>query len=86
MRYLLMFRSLTYAQRGDRALSRAGITGTLTRMPRSVSVRGCSYGILISPAQYSRAMDVLAAAGALPERVFIRDADGSLREADHDMA
>lgn len=86
MRYLLMFRSLTYAQRGARLLERTGVTGTVTRMPRSAAARGCSYGLLVSPAQYDRAMDALSSGGLLPERVYMRQADGSLLETGHDMA
>ena len=86
MRYLLMFRSLTYAQRGARLLERAGITGTITRMPRSASARGCSYGVLVSAAQYDRAMESLSSGGLLPERIFIRGDDGTLRETEHDLA
>ena len=86
MRYLLMFRSLTYAQRGARLLERAGVTGTLTRMPRSVAARGCSYGVLISSAHYDRAMEALSSGDLLPERIYTRDADGTVREAEHDLA
>lgn len=86
MRYLLMFRSLTYAQRGARLLERSGITATITRMPRSAAVRGCSYGVLISPAQYGRAMELLSSGSLMPERIYMRNADGSLRETDHDLA
>ena len=86
MRYLLMFRSLTYAQRGARILERSGITATITRMPRSAAVRGCSYGVLIAPAQYEWAMDVLSSGGLLPERIYMRNADGTLRETNHDLA
>ena len=86
MRYLLMFRSLTYAQRGARLLERAGVTGTVTRMPRAAAVHGCAYGVLVSLAQFGRATDVLSSGGLLPERIYFRDDDGSLREAGHDLA
>ena len=86
MRYLLMFRSLTYAQRGERLLSRAGITGTIMRMPRTAAVKGCSYGVLVSPPQYGRATEILSSNDLIPERVFLRNPDGSLQEKDHDMA
>ena len=86
MRYLLMFRSLTYAQRASRLLERAGVTGTITRMPRAAAVHGCAYGLLVSPSQHRRAMEALSAGGLLPERIYIRYDDGSLREADHDLA
>ncbi len=86
MHYLLMFRSLTYAQRGARLLERSGITGTITRMPRSAATKGCAYGVLVSPTQYERAAAVLASGGSAPERVYIRNADGSLEGPVHDMA
>jgi len=86
MRYLLMFRSLTYAQRGARLLERSGITATITRVPRSAAVRGCSYGVLVSPAQSERAMELLSSGGLLPERIYMRNTDGSLRETGHDLA
>ena len=86
MRYLLMFRSLTYAQRAARLLERTGITATITRIPRTAAVRGCSYGVLVSPARYDRAMEALSSGGLAPERIYMRNADGTLREADHDMA
>lgn len=86
MRYLLMFRSLTYAQRGARLLERAGVTGTITRMPKSAAVRGCSYGVLVSPPQYDRAMEALSSGGLMPERIYRKDGGGALREADDDLA
>lgn len=86
MRYLLMFRSLTYAQRGARLLERHGITATITRMPRSAAARGCSYGVLISPAQYDRAMEALSSGGLAPERIYMRNDDGSLRETGYGLA
>lgn len=86
MRYLFMFRSLTYAQRSARLLERSGITGTVTRMPRSAGTRGCAYGVLISPGSRERAQEVLSAGGLSPERIYIRRPDGSVKEAGYDLA
>ncbi len=80
MRYLLMCRSLTYAQRGARVLERAGITGTVSRAPRSASAHGCSYCIIVSAYNKTRAVSILSAAGLVPERVYERDEDDVLRE------
>ena len=87
MHYYLLCRSLTYAQRSVRILERAGVTGTITKMPRLPGVRGCAYGVLIDRRKKDRAVSVLSEAGLAPERIFLREADGSVREAtDHDMA
>ena len=81
MQYLFMYRSLTWAQRSAKLLERAGITGTVTRMPRSAGARGCAYGVLVSPRQRERAAEALASGGLAPERIFLRAPDGSLKEA-----
>ena len=38
--YLITFRSITFAQKGESALKRAGITCTLLRTPRAMEERG----------------------------------------------
>ncbi len=86
MRYLFMFRSLTYAQRASRLLERSGITGTVTRMPRSAGTKGCAYGVLVSPGNRDRARSVLTGGGLSPERIYLRRQDGSLKEERDDMA
>ena len=81
MKYLLRCRSLTYAQRGARALERGGITGTVARVPKSISVNGCAYGILVPVRYGERAVHILGRNGLGPERVFLRREDGSVEEA-----
>ena len=41
--YLLICRSLTYAQRTAKALEHAGITAILTKVPLHISPDGCGY-------------------------------------------
>ena len=78
MHYLLTFRSLTYAQRAARVLERAGITGTVSRVPKAASTRGCAYCVIV-PARYMDwAVSILKAAGLEPERVLLRHPDGTL--------
>ena len=83
---LLSCRSLTYAQRSTRVLERAGITATVSRLPRSVSERGCGYCVIVAPRHLDRALERLSAAGLSPKRVFIRDADGIREAAEHDLS
>ena len=86
MQYLFMYRSLTYAQQSAKQLERAGITGTVTKMPRSAGSRGCAYGVLVSPKNHRRAEETLAASGLSPEKVYIRAADGTVKEAPGDLS
>ena len=57
--YLIMCRSLTYAQRIVQTLDRAGINAWLIRSPASVSPSGCSYSVKISPKNLSKALTVM---------------------------
>ena len=86
MQYLFMYRSLTYAQRSAKILEHAGITGTVTKLPRSAGTRGCSYGVLVSPKRLRQASEALDTAGIPPEKVFVRSTDGTVREVSDDLA
>ncbi len=84
MSYLLMSRSLTYAQRSARVLERRGITASVTRLPRSASVQGCTYGVAVSAQNVRRGLEILEKAGIPPKRIYERADDGSLREVQAD--
>ena len=47
MYYLIMCRSLTYAQRVANTLERAGIPARILRSPAEISPRGCSYSVRV---------------------------------------
>lgn len=78
--YLIVCRSLTYAQRTASALERAGITAHILRSPRSVSGTGCSHSVKISQRRLAEALQVLNRVGLSPSRLYITSADGSYRE------
>lgn len=82
MQYLLTCRSLTYAQRGARALERAGITGAVSRVPKSISVNGCAYGIVVAGRHKEKAIMVLTKNALSPEKVFLRQDDGTVTEVE----
>ena len=46
---LILARSVTYAQRMQRALNRAGIRSQLFRAPRDLTDLGCAYVVRIFP-------------------------------------
>ncbi len=78
--YLIVCRSLTYAQRTAAALERAGVTGHLLRSPKVIDSEGCSHAVKVSERNLAPALTVLARAGLSPKRVYMTAGDGSYRE------
>ena len=81
MSAIIMFRSLTYAQRGIRALGSGGVPATLIRAPAGLSDRGCAYGALVSPRRVAQAVRTLREREVPHGKVFLPDEDGGYREA-----
>ncbi len=80
--YLIICRSLTYAQRTALALERAGITAHIMRAPRTISGSGCSHGVKISERRLSDALTILNRIGLSQNRVYMMDADGGYKEVE----
>lgn len=78
--YLIICRSLTYAQKTEAALERAGITAHIMRSPRTIAETGCSHAVKISERRLADALTVLKRVDMTPERVYIISADGSYKE------
>ena len=81
MSAVILFRSLTYAQRGIRVLGESGIPSTLIHAPAGLSDRGCAYGALVSPRRIARAVKTLNDREVPHGKVFLPDEDGGYREA-----
>ena len=60
--WLITFRSVTFAQKAERALAQAGIPCTMRRTPKELSQRGCGYCLRL------RGVDALAAVHLLREQ------------------
>lgn len=78
--YLIVCRSLTFAQRTAAVLERAGITAHLLRSPHEVSRTGCSYSVKIAHRSLNAALTALNRAGLSPTQVYTIEGDGSYRE------
>lgn len=78
--YLIVCRSLTYAQRTAAALERAGIFARILRSPKSVSSEGCSHCVRVARGELDAALMALHRAGLDPKRVFAAQHDGSYME------
>jgi hypothetical protein len=78
--YLLICRSLTYAQRTAKALERTGITAIVTKVPQIISSDGCGYCVKVSAKNVSNAMIALKDAEMFPVKIFVLYADGNYNE------
>ena len=77
---LIMFRSLTYAQRGARVLERAGISATIARAPQETTQRGCAYCVRIAGNRLHAALHVLEDNHIPFNSVFRQREDGGYQE------
>ena len=78
--YLIVCRTLTYAQRTAAALERTGIHARILRSPKSISGEGCSHCVRVARRDLDAALIVLNGAGLSPKRVFSAQNDGSYTE------
>jgi len=69
--YLILYRSITQAQRAARILERAGINCRVMRTPRSISTEGCGYCLGISERWLSKALVLLRQEPGKINRVYI---------------
>ena len=69
--YLILARSVTYAQRMRRALDRAGIRSRVFRAPRDLTDLGCAYALRLSPEDLREALVVLHRERLDPVQVFV---------------
>ncbi len=78
--YLILCRSLTYAQRAQRAVERAGGSGTVVKAPQEVTGGGCTYGVRVPAGKLDIAMAAIQRAGLPTGKTYIYETDGTLRE------
>lgn len=81
MRYgYITFRSITFAQRGQRALQHSGIESAMLRTPGVLSERGCGYCLRMRPKELERAIWTLRDEQAAFSRVLVQHENGELEE------
>ena len=78
--YLITFRSVTYAQRGERVLNRAGERARVQRTPRWMEEQGCGYSLRLQTDNIERAVALLRGEQLPMRKVYLRREDGSLEE------
>ena len=76
---LILARSVTYAQRMQRALGRAGIACRIYRAPRELSAQGCAYAVQIRAGDLAQALTVIHRESLDPVSVYLNQS-GLYRE------
>ena len=78
--YLVTFRSVTYAQRGQQYLQKLGISCHLRRTPRELTSRGCGYCLRLRR-QNILTVERLLREQAIPfERIYTIDENGKMED------
>ena len=77
----ITFRSVTYAQRGERVLAEEGIRARLQRTPRWMEEQGCGYCLRLREQELSRAGELLRKSRVSYRRTYRTDERGQLVEA-----
>ena len=78
--YYITFRSVTFAQRGERVLLSAGIGCTLQRTPRWMEEQGCGYCLRLRMDGVYREGELLRQNQVPLRRVYVRRDDGGMKE------
>ena len=78
--YLIVCRSLTYAQRTRKSLERIGVTAVLVRAPAEATGTGCGYCVKLSGKKLGEALKALKNSALSPVKILIIRDDGSLEE------
>ncbi len=86
MNYIVVFRSLTFAQKAARILENSGIAAFIIKVPERLANRGCSYGVRISELNLVDAMVVLRSNGIQPVKVFVKFRNGTYSEVENDLS
>ena len=83
--YLILARSVTYAQRMQRALERAGLRCQIARAPRELTDLGCAYAVRVAARELGTALKLLHRESLDPVQIFLYQR-GVFREVSYDLS
>ena len=78
--YYITFRSVTYAQRGEKVLNQAGIRCTLLRTPKWMEEQGCGYCLRLWTGDAGAAVERLRLQRVPMRKLYVQKQDGQLEE------
>lgn len=78
--FMILMRSVTYAQRAQRFLAKKGINTSVVRLDANITGVGCGFAVKVPEIFLAEAIDELKKQGFALSRVLIVEQDGSTRE------
>lgn len=78
--YYITFRSVTFAQRGEKLLARQNLRVSLMRTPRWMEEQGCGYALKLWTNDIGTAVQMLREARIQLRRVYAQQEDGQMEE------
>ena len=78
--YYFTFRSVTFAQRGEQILKKAGFRADLMRTPKWMEAQGCGYSLRLWAEQVHPAVKILRERGIPFRRGYVQLPEGNLEE------
>jgi len=86
MKYIIMCKSLTNAQRGSLLLERRGISASVVKAPQSLRGSGCGYAISLYR-RLREAVEALRSSSLLTGKIYTRSENGEYLEVgEHDLS
>lgn len=76
----ITFRSVTFSQKGEGVLRRAGIGCQLQRTPRWMEEQGCGYSLRVRQGDISRAAALLRENGIAYRKLYLLRENGAFEE------
>ena len=78
--YYITFRSVTFAQRGERLLTQNHIRVNLMRTPRWMEEQGCGYALKLWTEDIRNPLGILRENRVQLRRVYMQREDGTMEE------
>lgn len=78
--YYITFRSVTFAQRGERVLKNAGMRCGIQRTPKWMEEQGCGYSLKVQTGDIFGVIALLRQEELPLRKIYVQRADGHLEE------
>lgn len=78
--YYITFRSVTFAQRAEAQMKKAGYRCALQRTPRWMEEQGCGYALRIWVRDLEAVLEIMRVENIPLRRVYLQGKDGVLEE------
>jgi len=78
--YYITFRSVTFAQRGEKLLQQKNIRVNLMRTPRWMEEQGCGYALKLWTGEISGIVHLLRENRIQLRKVYVQREDGAMEE------